>query len=156
MQIKSQESTISVKTEDKILYSKVDKLFEAYKHFVKEYANDNKTKVLEEIRRYAKVFRKAFNPDVVNNEIKAGMGIVRINTIIFALDTTTLIPYVLFIEYNMDNLSVKNELYDFVETYIMRRFICKETTKNYNQLFTDRLIHNKILSKQDFWDFLNK
>lgn len=36
----------------------------------------------------------------------------------------------------------------------MRRMVVKATTKNYNQLFTDRLISNKILSKDQFVQYL--
>ena len=38
----------------------------------------------------------------------------------------------------------------------MRRMIVHASTKNYNQLFTDRLINNKILSKEEFINYLNK
>lgn len=51
---------------------------------------------------------------------------------------------------------VKSELYGFIESFIMRRLVTKATTKNYNQLFTDRLIFNRILSKREFLEFLEK
>ena len=36
----------------------------------------------------------------------------------------------------------------------MRRMVAHANTKNYNQLFTDRLINNEILSKTKFLEFL--
>lgn len=164
LQIKLQEGSLSVKTEDKIMFSKVEKLFESYKRFIKEYytktdeaesVKEKRFKILEEIREYARLFKASFNPKIVDEELPTA-GIERINAIIFALETTTLIPYVLFVERNVKDAAVKAELYEFIESYIMRRIITKATSKNYNQLFTDRLILNRILSKADFMDFLAK
>lgn len=38
----------------------------------------------------------------------------------------------------------------------MRRLITRQTTKNYNQLFTDRLIFNKVLSKDAMVEYLSQ
>lgn len=156
LQIKIQNSSMSVRTEDKVLFSKVDKLFESYKKFIDKYCGGNRTALRDDIRDYANLFRKIFDPEIVNNELPAQAGLERINAIIFALETTTLIPYVLFVERNVNDNSVKSELYGFIEAYIMRRLLTRASTKNYNQLFTDRLILNRILSKQDFLEFLER
>ena len=71
----------------------------------------------------------------------------RINTIIFGLDTATLIPYILYILKNASNEGQKNELFEIIESYIMRRMIVHANMKNYNQLFTDRFISNEILKE---------
>lgn len=71
------------------------------------------------------------------------------------MDTTTLIPYVLFVERNVPDISVRNDLYDYLESYIMRRLVTRATTKNYNQLFSDRLILNRVLSKHEFISYLS-
>src|SRR5690606_2555689 len=83
-------------------------------------------------------------------------GIERINAIIFGLDTSTLIPYVLYVLKNVSNDNERNELFEFLETYIMRRMVAHANTKNYKQLFTDRLINNEILSKSKILDFLER
>lgn len=44
-------------------------------------------------------------------------------------------------------------MFEFLESFI-RRMVVHANTKNYNQLFTDRLISHQILSKQEFTDFL--
>lgn len=153
LQIKIQEPELKVKTEDKIEFSKVESLFESYKRFIRDYKLD-KTKILDEIREYAILFKDNFDYDIVNNELTNESGIERINAIIFGLDTSTLIPYTLYILKNIDDQNQKNELFAFIESYVMRRMVVKATTKNYNQLFTDRLISNKILSKKQFIQFL--
>jgi uncharacterized protein with ParB-like and HNH nuclease domain len=154
LQIKIQDSELGVKAEDKLSFSKVDKMFDSYKRLIKiYYANDKRT-ILKEIREYAEIFRKAINADIIDDELPAEAGIERLNAIIFALDTTTLIPYVLFVERNVPDVTLRNELYHFLESYILRRLVTRATTKNYNQLFADRLILNRVLSKEGFINYL--
>lgn len=154
LQIKIQEKTLNVKTEDKIEFSKVEHLFESYKSFIKNYLGGDKKIILEEIRSYALLFMENFDYTIIEKELIDKSGIERINAIIFGLDTTTLIPYVLYILKNVVNDNSRNELFDFIETFMMRRMVIHANTKNYNQLFTDRLISNDILSKKQFLEFL--
>ena len=154
LQIKIQDKTLNVKTEDKIEFSKVEHLFESYKSFIKNYLDDDKKAILTEIKDYALIFQENFDFDTIENELTDQSGIERINAIIFGLDTSTLIPYVLYVLKNVSNDTNRNELFDFLETYILRRMVIHANTKNYNQLFTDRLINNEILSKQQFLEFL--
>lgn len=154
LQIKTQLPELKVKTEDKIEFSKVDILFESYKKLIKEY-NIDKKELLIEIKEYAQLFKDNFNYDIIGQELTSDFGIERINAIIFGLETSTLIPYVLFVLKNVANENQRNELFEFIESYVMRRMVVKATTKNYNQLFTDRLISNKIISKKEFQEYLN-
>jgi uncharacterized protein with ParB-like and HNH nuclease domain len=156
LQIKVQDSSLDVKADDKLAFSRVEKLFDSYKRFIKDYCANDKRSILEEIREYAAVFRKAFNVDAIDNELPAAAGIERLNAIIFALDTTTLISYVLFIERNVQDLSMRNDLYGYLESFLMRRLLTRETTKNYNQLFSDRLILNRVMTKQEFINYLDR
>ena len=154
LQIKMQDSTYEVKADDKQSFSRVEKLFDSYKRFIKDYCGGDKHSLLVEIMEYAAVFRKAINADIIDDELPAEAGIERMNAIIFALDTATLIPYVLFIERNIHEILVRNALYDHLESYVMRRLVTRTTSKNYNQLFSDRLILNRVLTKQAFVDYI--
>ena len=154
LQIKIQDKNLNVKTEDKIEFSKVEQLFESYKKFIKDYLNNDKKSILSEIKDYALLFQENFDYDIIESDLTNNSGIERINAIIFGLDTSTLIPYVLYVLKNVSNDNNRNELFDFLETYIMRRMVAHANTKNYNQLFTDRLINNEILSKSKFLEFL--
>lgn len=154
LQIKIQEDSFSVKTEDKIEFSKVEQLFESYKKFIKDYLNNDKKTILSEIKEYAFIFQNNFNYNIIENELTDKSGIERINAIIFGLETSTLIPYVLYILKNVTESDSRNELFQFLESYVMRRMVVHANTKNYNQLFTDRLISNRILSKSQFLEFL--
>lgn len=81
-------------------------------------------------------------------------GIERLNAIMLALDTTTLFPYILFVEGNVEDEAVRNYLYDYLESYIMRRLVTRATAKNYNLLFADRLIGHGILTRQELINYL--
>jgi hypothetical protein len=155
LQIKIQERYLKVKTTDKIEFSKVETLFESYKSLIKNY-NLDKNELLIEIREYALIFRDNFDYDIIQNELTDEFGIERINAIIFGLDTSTLIPYVLFILKNIQDENQRKELFEFIELYVMRRMIVMASTKNYNQLFTDRLISNEIFSKNQLFEFIEK
>jgi hypothetical protein len=154
LQIKIQDKKLNVKTEDKHEFSKLEQLFESYKSFIKNYLNNDKNSILAEIKDYALLFQENFDYDITESELTENSGIERINSIIFGLDTSTLIPYVLYILKNVANDNDRNKLFEFIETYIMRRMAVHANTKNYNQLFTDRLINNQILSKEQFVEFL--
>jgi len=154
LQIKIQDRDLNVKTEDKIEFSKVENLFESYKSFIKNYFNNDKNAILAEIKEYAQIFCSNFDHEIIKNELTANSGIERINAIIFGLETSTLIPYVLYVLKNVTNSENRNTLFEFLETYLMRRMIVHGNTKNYNQLFSERLINNEILSKEQFVKFL--
>lgn len=149
LQIKIQDNTYHVSAEDKLRFSRLERLFESYKAFIKKYANDNKAEILQEIRGYAPAFRNAISYDVLEEDLPGEAGIERINAVIFSFDTTTLIPYVLYIEKNVTDEAARKEMYEYLESYIVRRVITRETTKNYNRLFSERLILNRVLSKRE-------
>ena len=152
--IKLQDSTYNVSTEEKIKYSKFERLFESYKAFIKEKCNDNRIGVLREIKDYATLFKSTIDRNWIWRELPSEAGIERINVIIFQFDTTTLIPYVLFVEKNVQDAATKNALYGALEAYIAKRVVTRSTTKNYNRLFSERLILNRILSKDAFVEYM--
>jgi len=59
--------------------------------------------ILAEIKKYAMLFKNNFDFDIVNEELNDKFGIERLNAIIFGLETTTLIPFVLYILKNVDD-----------------------------------------------------
>jgi uncharacterized protein with ParB-like and HNH nuclease domain len=155
LQIRIESKGINVKTEDKIEFSKVEQLFQSYKKFIKEYLNNDSISVLKEIKEYAIIFKDNFDANIVNDNLTADSGIERINALIFGLDNSTLIPYVLFVLKQNNSINQRNELFEYLESYIVRRIIAKAINKNYNQLFSDRLILNDIKNKTDFINYIN-
>lgn len=154
LQIKIQDSTLNVKTEDKDEFTKTAGLFNSYKKFIKNY-NIDKFELIAEVKEYAKVFKEYFDKEIVNRELTANSGIERINAIIWGLENTTLIPYVLFVLKNIVDEQEQNKIFEYLETYIMRRMVCHANTKNYNQLFSESLISNNILSKHELKTYID-
>lgn len=154
--IKIQDPAYGLSTEEKIRYSKFERLFESYKAFIKDKCNGDRISILKEIGEYATLFKNAINQNVLLGELTPEAGIERINAIIFTFDTTTLIPYVLYIEKNITDEETKNALYDALESYIVRRVVTRQTTKNYNRLFSERLILNQVLSREELYVYLAK
>ena len=156
LQILIQDSSYAVRAEDKVAFARVESLFPSYKKFVGSYLGGDKNVLLQEMVEYAGVFRDKIDGTVVDKEVPKDASIDRINVLIFALDTTTLIPYILFIEKNVQDEQQKKRLYEYLESYIMRRLVTRQTTKNYNQLFTERLISNQITTKESLINYLAK
>ncbi len=159
LQIKIQASYNGkkVSTEEKNEFSRVENLFESYKKFIKTYVGEEKKyELLEDIKEYAKVFEDNFDVSSVEREMPSAPGIDRINVLIFGMDNSTLIPYVLYLLKKQTDASEKNKIFEYLETYIMRRIIVRATNKNYNQLFTDRCIQNKAITIDTLKDLFEK
>lgn len=154
LQIKIQDDTLNIKTEDKIEFTKAVGLFNSYKKFITNYSID-KNALISEIKEYAILFQNNFDNEIIYSELPAESGIERINAIIWGLENTTLIPYVLYILKNVNDVEKRNNIFDYLESYIMRRMVCHANTKNYNQLFSESLISNKLLSKTDLKNFID-
>jgi uncharacterized protein with ParB-like and HNH nuclease domain len=153
LQIKIQDNKYSVKTEDKKQYTKVDGLFDSYKSFISEYKID-KQELIEEIKQYALLFKNNFDLQVLDSELPAESSMERINAIIFGLENTTIIPYILFILKNVSDVTEQKAIFGFLESYLLRRMVCHSNTKNYNSLFSESLINNEILSLKELKEYI--
>ncbi len=153
LQIKLQDNSLKVKADDKKNLSKVEGLFDSYKRFIAKYLT-SKDKLIQEIKEYAILYRKSIDFDVLEEDLPAEYGIERINAIIFGLDNTTLIPYVLYVLRNTP--SEQKDIFMYLESYILRRIVVHASSKNYNNLFSEELISNKILSKAELKELIEK
>lgn len=119
---------------------KLDNLFNEYK----KYITDNniisditrKTQFIKDLMDYSVLYKTYIDASLLDedNNIAIKTPIQRLIVAIFALDITTLIPYVLYVLKEVEN-DKQDEIFKFLETYVMRCFICKVGTKNYNNLF---------------------
>ena len=140
--IKIQEKDIGVSSEDKERFFRVDSIFNSYKEFIGKY-NLDKSIIVNEIKNYAAIYKEIINPKIVEQDISKSNFSQRLNLIMFGLDTATIIPYVLYIAKKASD-DEKNKIFGYLEAYLMRRIVCRNTTKNYNQLFRGSLINKKI------------
>ena len=162
LQIRVQQSSV----ENKRDYGKLEKLFGSYKRFIDYLVRDRgeygralltvKKEIVSDIKEYALQFRDNFNPDVTESHLTSEFGIERINAIIFGMENSTLVPYVLFILKNEQDERRRNQLFAALEAYIVRRVVAKASNKNYNLLFSGTLISKNIRSAEEFGCYIRE
>ena len=149
LQIKLQDPELKVSTEDKNYLGRYENLFNNYKKFISTYKVD-RSKLISEILEYALIYKANLDFDKIDknngDETPSEFGIERINTIIYGMEVNTIIPYVLYVLKTVASLEERNAIFKTLESYLMRRYICQSSNKNYNKLFSDNLIGNEVLT----------
>lgn len=153
--IKIHDDKYHVTTEDKLRYARTEKLFESYKDFIQKYMGGNKAVLMQEIYQYAQLFMENFNPQCDEESLTNEVGIERINVIIFALKMSTMLPYVLYLLINQPSIQERNAIFDYLESYMMRRTICHIDTRAYYKLYSDSLLTKQITTLNDLKDFID-
>ncbi len=154
--IKIQGKEVNVSSDDKERFFKIESVFNSYKEFIDKYKLD-KNLIINELKEYAVVYKSTINPKIVEQDVNRDDYAQRLNLVIFGLDTATIIPYVLYVSKKVTDQNEKNKIFRYLEAYLMRRIICKKTSKNYNQLFrsfinneTDTLVKlNEIIETKE-------
>lgn len=149
IQIKSQESGLKV---DKKQCRRWENLFATYKSFIKD-NNLDKIHIAREICEYAKLYKATFDPELANDDIPSEFGLARLNFIVQNLDSTTIIPYVLYVIKNAENEEQRIKIYTFLEKYLLRRIVANSKSSNYSDLFTENLIGQGINSYEKLVEY---
>lgn len=155
LMIKVRGEGYPVSTEDKLDYEKVDKLFLSYKSFVERYMGRNKDELMKNIYDTAMLFKRYFNPNCKTVAVSSEPGFERVNLMMFALDFTVMLPYILFVMMYAD-VEERTRIFEYIEVFMMRRSIAKLDTRGYNGLFNDALITNKILTAEELKAYVDK
>lgn len=166
LQIKIQDPLHEVRAEDKVIYRRTDGLFNNYKNFINQYILSNemnesqkKTAIdnfIYDLTQYAKIYRNCFNSDSLLSEVGKEPSLDRLNVIIYGMDGTTIIPYLMYIQKNVEDESEKKLIYEFLESYLMRRFVCKTHNNNYSDLFTENLIGQKVNTAERLKEYIEQ
>lgn len=122
-------------------------LFNSYKNYLGSTLNNSTMKegFIKDLISYAEIYRKYIRPDiqsVVLSDFKNSIN--RLNIVFFGLDTTTLLPYCLYVLKNAKPEEA-DKIFGYLGTYIIRRMLCHDWTKNYNKKFKTMLT-NKIVT----------
>lgn len=125
------------------MFVKSENVFSTCKSFVEIFGMD-KQELATEIIEYARLFKKYLNVQVLDERVPRTGGIKRIACIINALNSTTLTPYVLYILNNVKDEADRNEIFTYLEKYLVRRMMTNMSSKNYSDLFAENLIGQKI------------
>ena len=148
IQIKMHDSKIKglVSAEKKKEFRRFENLFKSYTE-LQAILNCSIHEFVCEIIEYAIIFKERFNQNVLSGEaLSANNGLDRLLVLMYGLDVMTLRPYLLYIEKNVKDVSERNLIYSYIETYLIRRFICKTKNNNYSDLFTENMIGQNINS----------
>jgi len=141
------QSSLLSSTDAKDKYIGVDNLYKKYKLYIEHSKIENKD-LIDSLMKYARIYSKNIQPELLYEDINKNSAIERLNIVMFGLNISTAIPYILFVLHEVKEPENQDEIFSFIESYLMRRLICKESTKNYNNLFTS-LIRNKITTIED-------
>ena len=141
---------INILDNDDIRYKSLFKSYKDYFDKNKILVDTRKKKAfIKDLISYAKIYRQFINPDIQSTVLKSEKNsIERLNVVFFGLDTTTIMPYCLFVLKNQPSKRKAAKIFGYLETYIVRRMLCHDWTKNYNKKFKTFLT-NKILTVDD-------
>lgn len=123
---------------------KLEKLYKEYKNWLGGKTTDEKSAFLEELKAYADCYFSLPSGTELN-QMLFGEREKRFFHILENLSITTAYPLVFFIYKNISDTTVRLEMLGLLESYLVRRNVCKLTTKNYNQLFIQMV--NKLKNR---------
>ena len=130
----------------------LEKLFAEYKIWLQGKTTKDKIAFLEELKEYATIFI-SFPEGAKLNEIAFSQEEERFFHIIENLEITTVFPLILFIYKQVPDKNTRLQLLKILESYLVRRNVCRLTTKNYNHLFIqiiNKLIEAKVVTVDTF------
>jgi hypothetical protein len=153
LNIKIHDPKIGVDAEHKAIYRRADSIFSNYKDLINTYGLDKKD-LLWEIMEYAEIYKSNINPDIDSVELPGKPCVERINFLISVMDNSTMLPYVLYVLRNVRSASERNLIFGYLESYIVRRQLCKSENNSYSDLFSENLVGNQILTLEALKDYI--
>ncbi len=141
---------------------KLETLFKEYKRWLGEKNVSERKDFLIELHRYAETYLN-FPADEELTEIAFADGEERFFHVIENLEITTVLPLVLYIYNTIIDSRQRQEMVVLLESYLVRRNVCRYTTKNYNNLFVEIIralakvssIENRPIDKNDLLTILS-
>ena len=113
---------------------KLDTLFKEYKIWLKNKSLKEKKEFLNELKICAEIYYEFPEGDDLK-QLSFDETEKRFFHVIENLEITTVLPLVLFIYKTEKKLEPRNKMLVILESYLVRRNVCRLTTKNYNKLF---------------------
>lgn len=139
---------------EKKMYRKQEGLFESYKKLIHNHKLD-KDNLINEIVEYGKIYHENFDQAILKEALVKFPGINRLSYLLFAQSTWTPVPYILYILKTVKSQDDKVKIFEYLETYLVRRIICKSKNNNYSDLFSENLIGQEINSFEAFKKYVN-
>lgn len=156
LQIKVHEQGKNISATEKDEYAKSSALFSSYQHFIAAHFMGKEMDFVKDLTQYAHIYYETFTPDITDHTIPSESGLERVNFMIYAMDGTTMIPFVMYVMKNVQDEKERNKIFDYLEAYIVRRVICHKSSNNYSDLFSENLIGNGVQTVEDFVAYINE
>jgi uncharacterized protein with ParB-like and HNH nuclease domain len=115
---------------------RLETLFKEYKDWLHEKTAVERRDFLRELKEYAEIYF-AFPSDEDLNEISFGDVEKRFFHVIENLEITTIYPLVLHLYKNVEDEGERHAMLSMLESYLVRRNVCRLTSKNYNNVFVE-------------------
>ncbi len=125
-------------------------LFSSYTEYISQTidAGTSKEEFITDLIEYAKIYRDKINPEIQSTVLRDSKNSIdRLNVVFFGLDTTTLLPYCLYVLKNASE-DEANKIFGYLETYVVRRMLCHSSTKNYSKKFKT-MINQRIVTFEE-------
>lgn len=130
---------------DKKLFRKRDRLYASYCSLVENEEYDiDKNALIEEIVKFAKMYRENFREEVLIQYTPTQACLQRLCIFMYASKAWTMVPYVLYILNEGLSQEEQNKIFGYLESYLMRRMVCKSKNNNYSDFFSENMINQGI------------
>lgn len=114
----------------------LENLSAIYKEKIKDFNPENLESFLKEIKEYAAIYQSF--PQINNNTpLSFEDDEKRLFHILKITDTNTIMPLILKLKYTFKNDDILKSCFYLLERFIVMRWTCAESTKEYNKLFAN-------------------
>lgn len=114
-----------------------------------------KEDAINEIVSYAKLYAETFKADMLDEALIRFNGVERLAYLMFIQNFWTPVPYIMYILKNVHSDREREGIFGYLETYLMRRIICKSTNNNYSDMFSENLIGQQVCTAEAFKAYVN-
>lgn len=139
---------------DRKAFVQKSQIFSTCKTFVEVFGTDKQT-LANEIIEYAKLYKKYLNKKNLDVRIPMTSGIERVACIAMTKDST-ITPYLLYVLKNVNGLQEQNKMFEFLETYLVRRMVALPVNANKmaTEFYTEQLVAKQIDSCDELKQYI--
>lgn len=148
-------SDFDINDTDRKIFTRQDELANTCKRFINNF-NVDKQDLANEIISYAKLYKKYFDPQILDSPIPRENGADRLAYIILAAKTPTVIPYFLYILTKVTDANEQRMIFGYLETYLVRRLLTQRGSNDYYRLFGEYLFKGKAFSFATLFEFISE
>ena len=111
-----------------------EKLYKEYKRYLADTTSEERKELVQDVVRYASIYYQ-FPDESELSDISYQEVEKRFFATLLSLENTTVYPLVMYLYDQSPSLQERDAMLQYLESYLVRRKLCRLTTKNYNKLF---------------------